>query len=346
MKMKKIIIPALLFSVQCFAQSNIYNPYASIGKEAKVLTLSNGRYAEFFDSDSLQRIGSVMFNTATNKIEYFLKEVDTTYQEQLIRPMESSRWFSTDPMAAKYPELSPYAFCLNNPIRYIDPDGRDPIDPRTGETRSISEYKASTVYINPYTTDLDKDMYDDANSFWSGILSDFDNDDTQDMPTPDRVSPLISKSSVALISKKLAQNNTFYNVSHAANPPMLGSLKLAAKSGTYSYIEDNWAETGAITGYADYTSTNLIKVENNFITGIAHLQRTTKGDQFYVSQIYDIKQEFVEFKTVYNDGESKQYNVFKVIETITNYDEAGNVVGDVTTNYYHRDDEVIKKDVE
>jgi RHS repeat-associated protein len=35
------------------------------------------------------------------------------------------RWLSLDPLAAKYPDLSPYAFVANNPIRLIDPDGRD-----------------------------------------------------------------------------------------------------------------------------------------------------------------------------------------------------------------------------
>jgi RHS repeat-associated protein len=33
-------------------------------------------------------------------------------------------WLSVDPLASKYPSLSPYAYCANNPIKYIDPDGR------------------------------------------------------------------------------------------------------------------------------------------------------------------------------------------------------------------------------
>jgi RHS repeat-associated protein len=36
-----------------------------------------------------------------------------------------STWLSVDPLAEKYPEISPYAYCANNPIIYIDPDGRD-----------------------------------------------------------------------------------------------------------------------------------------------------------------------------------------------------------------------------
>ena len=34
-------------------------------------------------------------------------------------------WLSVDPMADKYPSISPYAYCAWNPIRLIDPDGRE-----------------------------------------------------------------------------------------------------------------------------------------------------------------------------------------------------------------------------
>jgi len=36
-----------------------------------------------------------------------------------------SLWLSADPMQEKYPNISPYAYCANNPINAIDPDGRD-----------------------------------------------------------------------------------------------------------------------------------------------------------------------------------------------------------------------------
>ena len=36
-----------------------------------------------------------------------------------------SIWLSVDPMADKYPSTSPYAYCANNPVKLVDPDGRD-----------------------------------------------------------------------------------------------------------------------------------------------------------------------------------------------------------------------------
>ena len=37
----------------------------------------------------------------------------------------AARWNATDPMAAKYPSTSPYVFCADNPVNFIDPDGMD-----------------------------------------------------------------------------------------------------------------------------------------------------------------------------------------------------------------------------
>ena len=34
-------------------------------------------------------------------------------------------WLSVDPLSDKYPSISPYAYCVWNPIKLIDPDGRD-----------------------------------------------------------------------------------------------------------------------------------------------------------------------------------------------------------------------------
>ena len=39
----------------------------------------------------------------------------------------TTMWLSVDPMADKYPGISPYAYCVWNPVKLIDPDGKDTI---------------------------------------------------------------------------------------------------------------------------------------------------------------------------------------------------------------------------
>lgn len=36
-----------------------------------------------------------------------------------------SHWLSVDPLSDKYPNISPYAYAAWNPIKYVDPDGRE-----------------------------------------------------------------------------------------------------------------------------------------------------------------------------------------------------------------------------
>ena len=45
-------------------------------------------------------------------------------------------WLSVDPMSDKYPSISPYAYCVWNPVKLVDPDGNDwyeVLNEKTGE---------------------------------------------------------------------------------------------------------------------------------------------------------------------------------------------------------------------
>ena len=58
-------------------------------------------------------------------------------------------WLSVDPMADKYPGISPYAYCAWNPVKLVDPDGRKDRPFRQGIDKEVSEnIKTRTpVYI-------------------------------------------------------------------------------------------------------------------------------------------------------------------------------------------------------
>jgi len=54
------------------------------------------------------------------------KDVETGYSYFGARYYDSdlSIWLSVDPMSDKYPNMSPYNYCANNPVMLVDPDGR------------------------------------------------------------------------------------------------------------------------------------------------------------------------------------------------------------------------------
>ena len=122
--MKKHTLLALLFPISLYAQNAPLQPFESLGKTVKVLTLSNGKYNENFPNDSIMRIGSVLYNRNTGELVSVIPP-DTLGQPRTDVP---SRWLSIDPLAHKFAAWSPYNFVMNNPVYFIDPDGRETTD--------------------------------------------------------------------------------------------------------------------------------------------------------------------------------------------------------------------------
>ncbi|GHV60401.1 hypothetical protein FACS1894182_15150 [Bacteroidia bacterium] len=78
-----------------------------------------------------------------------------------------------------YPWISPYAYCLNNPVKYVDPDGRDVweidaegrivqrIEDKTQDAFYMVEKDADGNYQRTYTTD------DEGNKSYNSISFDY-----------------------------------------------------------------------------------------------------------------------------------------------------------------------------
>ena len=58
---------------------------------------------------------------------------------------ELSIWLSVDPMSGKYPSLSPYTYCADNPVKLVDPNGEDVITIHRDGSYSIKERKGRDV---------------------------------------------------------------------------------------------------------------------------------------------------------------------------------------------------------
>lgn len=90
------------------------------------------------------------------------------------------RWVNADPASAKYPELSPYNYVTNNPIKTIDPDGKEPIVTVTTEVIGTAQQRVlgfSNALSNPSqyamtTVNVYKVIVtdsEDANFTWSSV---------------------------------------------------------------------------------------------------------------------------------------------------------------------------------
>jgi RHS repeat-associated protein len=52
---------------------------------------------------------------------------------------KTSIWASVDPLGEKYPEWSPYSSSFNNPLRFIDPDGRGPDEEISADAKTMAK---------------------------------------------------------------------------------------------------------------------------------------------------------------------------------------------------------------
>ena len=50
---------------------------------------------------------------------------------------KTSLWYGVDPLAEKYPSIYSYCYTFNNPVKIIDPDGKEPIKPQAGTAQGF-----------------------------------------------------------------------------------------------------------------------------------------------------------------------------------------------------------------
>jgi hypothetical protein len=88
--------------------------------ETRQASLSWGLFEENFTDKPTERISNTLFNTKTKKIISFNKE-QILYNNYNFDPIVFA--WNIDPLAHKYPSLSPYSFVANNPMIFTDQTG-------------------------------------------------------------------------------------------------------------------------------------------------------------------------------------------------------------------------------
>ena len=185
-------------------------------------------------------------NTGRDKqpYKYNGKELDEVHGLNLYdygaRHMEPAlgRFTSVDPLAEKYYSVSPYAYCMNNPVKFIDPDGRDIriyYKDEEGKRREI-EYNAGM-------------KYEGSNDFVSSVVNDLNRLAKDDKILENRLNDLITSDNKHYIEEtKKGNRNT-------------------AES---SKKEENNKSTGSLTGYNPYLTENIQGDKRVPRVGLAH----------------------------------------------------------------------------
>ena len=121
--------------------------------------LGSSSYITDLDGEVVQHIEYVPFgevfieernNTWNTPYLFNAKEFDEEtgmyYYDARYYDPRLSLWMSTDPMEEKYPDISSYGYTYNNPIKYQDIEGLEPVKSQAGTVNGFIEFfnKTST----------------------------------------------------------------------------------------------------------------------------------------------------------------------------------------------------------
>ena len=103
-------------------ERNDYYPFGERHSDSSMPTVNSNRWR--FAGKEIQPLGG------TGWLDFGARQYDSFL----------GRWTTVDPLAEKYPGISPYSYCAGNPINFVDPDGCS-WEPKYDNNGSITGYQ-------------------------------------------------------------------------------------------------------------------------------------------------------------------------------------------------------------
>lgn len=123
--------------------SRTNNPHM---QPTRYASLSWGLFDEEIKTKPLERFGNTIYDTRKNKIVAFVDD-DVLFNQYNFDVGVFA--LSIDPLAAKYPSISPYTFVANSPIMFVDHDGKKIYIYYTDEKGNNSYYEYGSKIAVP-----------------------------------------------------------------------------------------------------------------------------------------------------------------------------------------------------
>lgn len=264
---------------------------------------------------------------------------DYGYDPRIVqRPSRDLKWRS-------YPSRSPYAVIAGNPIRYIDPNGLEPIDPRTGRPVPDFNLNRAAVYDSRYIDRAklkmvrDNDLYSNANPWFKNERN-----------KPDGLSE-----GAAVHVHENVWEHTSSGASNALGQitgleggadygaPNDAIWRNVAEKGSYIFVDDKYAESEWF--FINQLEYNVTTVEENYITQIVNLTRPDDNSKFNINSVtsFDIQKGDIQTRQVgtwWGGTRSEKYRILTVTETTQQY--KNNEDTGTSTSKTYTSEEIIK----
>lgn len=150
---KIFVVAAFAATTHVAIAQTPYDDFAPSESKKEMLKLPEVTF-KAYNTDTTNNVKYIELDIETHVIKYFNKHdslIDIAYLEP-----NTQKWLSVDPHAANYPDASPYNFVNNNPIRNIDPDGRDWFEyQKEGSTEKSWNWHDGSTYQHKTGVDAD-----------------------------------------------------------------------------------------------------------------------------------------------------------------------------------------------